>query len=344
MNDEYIRAIENQFTGDIEKDFEFIVKEANHLKNLGLDDSVKQVIKLFESKYPDKAKEFLFSKAKESYEKRKNLYNEAIAFEKNQEFDKAIERIVKLIDSFPIKRNLEDNQVLKSFGTIVETLIYENYFNVDKKKIIHLEEPFANYYFHLALCTYNLDDIDKAIESLNTSLIYNEISADTYLLRAECYYKLGQLDQFFDSITKALDVAYTKHTLGHAYYLLAKYYLSIGDKKATTICAVMSQNFLKTKEANEILVQARQLPGDSVQITQAQDIKEVLDAIHIQMGPSKKVIKSLSIAIAKAKKDNNKLLKYFLQVTYDITHDPNLKKELDEYAKKELENEKGSNN
>lgn len=336
MTDEYLKALEQKLTGDIDKDFMFLISEANHLRKLGLIEDAQQVLKLFESKFAEEGKKYLMNKAKASYEKRKADYMEMIECEKNNDISKATDILVRLIDTFPIKRQLQENQVLKSFNCLFENIHYENFYNPEKKKIVLLEEPYANYYFHLAFCMAQVEDYDKAMDSLNTCLSYDEVNPDAYFLKASCYYKTGNIDEFFKNISKGMEVSYSKFHLGNAYFQLARYFSSIGDKKTAQVCILMAKNYASTKDLEEVEKEVNKLPGENFKAQNINDIKDTLDSKQIQLGPNPKVLQTLTTALKKSKeKGNKKLIKYFLTILFELTHDQKVKKDLDDLNSEE---------
>ena len=325
-----LEALEAKLTGNIEEDFQFLIKEANHFKSLELPEMVKQVLGLFEKHYGDKAKQFLVDKAKQNLLKRKEMFQEVINFEKQKEYTKAQEQIVKLIDSFPINRTLKENQKLVSFNNLFEHMYYDIHFNKNRLELIKLEEPYSSYYFHLGYNLFYLEDYEETIKVLDTALKYNEILTDAYILQSESYYKLGNIEKFFSKIEMGLKYAYNSFQIANCYYLLAKYFLDINDKKTTQVCAYLSQSYIKTEQVQKILKDVDELPGETISPTDVHKMKEVLDQKKIQFGPNTQILSTLNKILEEPKiKENVNLRKYFLTVLYDLSRNPKIKEEID---------------
>lgn len=331
-NNDILTAIENKLTGNFEEDVKFILKEADHFRKLEAFDLVNEIMKILEKHYGDEAKKYLVEKAKENLKKRQEMYKEVINLEKNKEFLKAQEIIVKLIDTFPTKRPIGPEVKLVSFNNLFEHLYYSiNYQKQDK--IYRLEEPYANYYFHLGYILYHLNDYEGAIDSLTTAINYNLVFVDAILLRGECYLKLGQTDKFLTAVDEALANAYNKFQLANAYYLLAGYYTDIQNKELAQACCHLSRNFVQTKELDNIYRRTTELPGPDLNTQDVEGFKKIFDNSRIQFGPNVKVLKTIVKLLNDQKTKENPVVEYyFTTLMAELTNDPQFKKRLEELA------------
>ena len=327
---EILKALEEKLSGNMEQDFKFLIKEANHFKELGLLEISTEVIKLFEKHYGDEGKKYIVDVAKESFKKRRDMFKEVIELEKNNDFQKAQELTVKLIDTFPINRPLKENQILLSFNNLFEHIYFETHFNQTRKQVLRLEEPYSSYYFHLAYQLFYLEDYEETIKMLDVSLKYNPVQIDAVILKGESYYKLGNIEQFFNQMEIALQNAYNRFQLANCYYLLARYFNDISDKKTASTCALLSKNFVVSEQINKVIAQINELPGTNVNPNDVNELRAILDARKIQFGPSVKVLQTLKKIVSDEKtKTNPNLLKYFLSILYELSNDPAVKEQLD---------------
>lgn len=335
MDQNIITNIEKQLTGDMEKDFAFVMREATHFHKLEAYDMVDAIMKLFNDRYGAEGRSFVLKKLSANLESRKKMYIDAVNLIKKNDYLKAQELIVKLIDTFPINRPLKDNQILLSFNNLFENMYYMTNYNSDKKEVVRLEEPYANYYFHLGYILFNEQDYEEALKMTEKALIYNPLQIDAILLSAECYYKQGEMELFFEAIDHALLDGYNRYQLANAYYLLARYFYSIGDKKMAQGACMLSKNYLSTENINNLQKDIDALSGEALDFHDVEAIKEVFHSHKIQFGPSAKVLATLSRGIAAEKqKDNVLVLYYLLSILFDITKDPSIKKQLDELKPK----------
>lgn len=331
MDDKKIlEALEEKLTGNIEEDFQFLIKEANHFKSLGLIEMVNQTLRLLEKRYGDEAKQFLLNKAKESFQKRKEMFQEVIDLEKKKEYAKAQEQIVKLIDTFPINRPIKDNQQFVSFNNLFEHMYYDIHLNKERKVLLRLEEPYASYYFHLGYNLFYLEDYEETIKVLDTAIQYDGVFTDAYILQGESYLKLGNIDKFFVKIEKGLELSYNRFQIANCYYLLSKYFYDVNDKKASLVCAYLSNSYIVSDQIQTMLKQINEMPGEAVNPTDVEEMKSVLENKKIQFGPNIKILSTLKkISMEPKIQENPNLKRYFLTLLYDISRDPKVKEEID---------------
>lgn len=327
-----LEALENKLTGEIEKDYHFLLQEATHFVKIGLPDLVTPILNLLEKKYGNEGKKFIISQAKATQDKRRNMYKEVVLLEQKKEYAKAQELIVKLIDTFPTKRNLSEEHKLVSFHNLFENAYYEIAINKGKQKLYKLEEPLTTYYFHLGYILFQMEDYEETIKMLDIGLQYNETSVDSIILKGEAFYHLGRIDSFLDNITLALSHAYNRFHMANCYYQLARYYLGIGDKLVASACYYLSKNYIRSEQVDNLYNDIQLMAGESIDPRNLKQIKETLDSRKIQFGPHPRVLSTLKRLTDDEKtKANPRLMKYFLSIVFDLTKDPKVKEELDKY-------------
>lgn len=329
-NTDILTAIEKKLTGNLEEDVKFVLKEADHFRKLEAFEMVDEIMKILEKHYGDEAKKYLVEKATENIQKRHKMYKDAIEFEKNNEYLKAQEIIVKLIDTFPTRRPLGPDVKLVSFNNLFEHLYFTmNFQNHDQ--IYRLEEPYANYYFHLGYILFQLGDYEGSLESLETSISYNCVYVDAVILKSECHYKLGQTDKFLSGIDAALENAYNKYQVANCYYLLANYYTEIENKLLAQACCHLSRNFLHTKDLDNVFKKTLELAGPDLNPKDISELKQLFDDAKIQFGPSTKVLKTFIKIINDPKTKENPMVEfYFTGLIFELTNDPQFKAKLEE--------------
>lgn len=333
--EQILTEVLNKFSGNIDEDFKLVLGIAEQYRKASRFDIMKDVIYLLEKRYGEAGKQKLVEAAKENIKRRKDLYQQMINYEKNKEFIKAQEIVVKLIDTFPMERPLKDDEIIYSFNNLFEHMYYMLNYNPDRKNVIKYEEPISNYYFHLAFNLFNLEDYEETIEVLDKSLELNPVNVDSVLLQAEAYLKLGYVNKFLDNIDRALLDASNKFQVANSYYLLAKYYYDLNNKDVAYACCILSRNFIITKEIDYLFNNVKQMPGENLDFRDVQRLQEILKNQKIQFGPSPRVLSTLKKLLADSKtKESLPINYYFMNVAYELTHDFKLKEQLDELKKK----------
>ncbi len=333
--EQILSEVLNRFTGNIHEDFKLVLQEAEHYRKITRFDVMKDIILLLEKRYGEDGKKMLVEAAQNNIKKRKELYKDMVNLEKNKEYLKAQDIVVKLIDTFPMERPLQENDVLYSFNNLFEHMYFLLNYNPDHKNVIKLEEPIANYYFHLGYNLFNLEDYEEAIEILDKSIELNPIQVDSILLQSEAYLKLGYVNKFLDNIDRALLDANNKFQIANCYFLLAKYYYELNNKEVAYACCLLSRNFVITKELDELFNKVRQMSGNNLDFKDVKKLQEILQNNKIQFGPSPKILNTLKKLLADQKtKESYPIYYYFLNIAYELTHDFKLKEQIDEVKKK----------
>lgn len=333
--EQILNSVLEKFTGNINEDFKLVLKEAEHYRKISQFDVMKDIIYLLEKRYGEMGKQKLIDAAKDNINKRKDLYKQMIDLEKKKEYIKAQELVVKLIDTFPMERPLQDNEVVYSFNNLFEHMYYLLNYNTEHKNVIKYEEPVANYYFHLGYNLFNLEDYEEAIEVLDKSIELNPVQVDSVLLQAEAYLKLGHTNKFLDNIDRALLDASNKFQVANAYFLLGKYYYDLNNKDVAYACCVLSRNFIITKELDNLFNAVKNMPGENIDFRDIQKLQDILKSQKIQFGPSTKVLNTLKKLLADPKtQESIPIYYYFMTIAYELTHDFKIKEQLEQLKKK----------
>ncbi len=330
VNNGIMEFIKNNLNHEFEHDFDYLMKELIHYQKLrGGEEIVKSIIELIKTELGEKGQKKLQETVQKSFQMRINQFNEAINLLKQQKRNEAQDILVKLIDTFPVKKTSDDIVPIYNFQNIFESILYTRQVK-PQNQIRQVNEPIAGYYFHLAIILFEEKDYDECLKMLNTVLDYNPIYVEGYLLKAECMLHLGHTNLFFDNIREALLYSYTRAHFAKNYFLLGRYYLELGNKENALSFFVVSKHYEKTPFIDTLFQKAINLPGEFVKFDNPTDLTYNFEKLNIQFGPSKIVIETLNNCISDAKKHNNiKALKYFLNLIVTLTQDEQLKQELE---------------
>lgn len=331
-NNDIMTFIKNNLNHDFEHDFNYLMKELVHYQNLrGGEEIVKEIIKLVKTELGPAGEKRLQENIKKSFDLRIKQFNEAVRLLKENKREDAQNILVKLIDTFPVKKTDDDVIPLYNFQNIMESIIYTKMVAPNTKKIRQINEPIAGYYFHLAVILFEEKDYEESIKMLNYVLSYNPVYVEGLLLKAEAQLQLGYTNLFLDNINLALKYAYTKVHLAKIYFLLGKYYVELGNKSLGLALLVVSKHYDKTPFVDQMIHKATMLPGEFVRFDHPTDLTDQFNQANIQFGPNKTLIEVLNYCVKDAKeKKRTDMIKYFLNILVQLTDDAQLKQELEE--------------
>lgn len=329
-NSDIIAFIKNNLNNDFDHDFNYLMSELIHYQKLrGGEQIVQEIIKLFKSELGDAGLKKFNETIQASFKARIDKFNEAITCLKEQKRREAQDILVKLIDTFPVKKTEEDLIPIFNFQNVFESILFTRVVK-PQNHIRQVNEPIAGYYFHLAIILFDEKDYEECLKMLEYVLSYNPVYIEAYLLKSECYLQLGYNNLFFDNIKEALLYSYTRVHFAKAYFLLGRYYLELGNKETALSFFVVSKHYDKTPFIDEFMRRANALPGEFKGFSNPAELLNNFNKLNIQFGPSKMIIELLNTCINDSKKnDNIKLLKYFLTLIFNITQDEKYKKELE---------------
>lgn len=329
-NNDIIAFIKNNLNGDFDHDFNYLMSELIHYQKLrGGEEVVPEIVKLFKSELGEAGAKKLNEEIGKSFKLRIDKFNEAINCLKNKKRTEAQDILVKLIDTFPVKKSEEDIVPIFNFQNLFESILFTKVVE-PQNHIRQVNEPIAGYYFHLAIIMFDEKDYEECLKMLEQVLAYNPVYVEAYLLKSECYLHLGYNNLFFDNIKQALIYSYTRVHFAKCYFLLGRYYLDLSNKELAISFFVVSKHYDQTPFIDEFMKRATSMPGEFIRFNNPADLLNNFNKVNIQFGPSKMIIELLNNCINDSKKNNNlKLLKYFLTLIFNLTQDENYKRELD---------------
>lgn len=329
-NNDIIAFIKNNLNDDFDHNFNYLMSELMHYQKLrGGEEIVSEIIKLFRSELGEAGLKKLNEEVNKSFKVRIAKFNEAIKLLKEKKKSEAQDILVKLIDTFPIKKSKDDVVPVYNFQNLFESLLFTKKVQ-PQNQFRQINEPIGGYYFHLALIFFEEKDYEESIKMLNQVLEYNPVYVEAYLLKAECYLQEGHNDLFFENIKKALLYSYTRVHLAKCYFLLGRYYLDLENKEIALSFLVMSKHYDQTPFIDGFIQKAVLLTGEFIDFAEPADLIDNFKKVDIQFGPSKEVFEVLDTCVKEARDNNNvKLIKYFLTIMFNLTENQQIKKELD---------------
>ena len=319
-NNDIIAFIKNNLNGDFDHDFNYLMSELIHYQKLrGGEEVVPEIVKLFKSELGEAGAKKLNEEIGKSFKLRIDKFNEAINCLKNKKRTEAQDILVKLIDTFPVKKSEEDIVPIFNFQNLFESILFTKVVE-PQNHIRQVNEPIAGYYFHLAIIMFDEKDYEECLKMLEQVLAYNPVYVEAYLLKSECYLHLGYNNLFFDNIKQALIYSYTRVHFAKCYFLLGRYYLDLSNKELAISFFVVSKHYDQTPFIDEFMKRATSMPGEFIRFNNPADLLNNFNKVNIQFGPSKMIIELLNNCINDSKKNNNlKLLKYFLTLIFNLT-------------------------
>ncbi len=325
-----IDFIKNNLNHDFDHDFNYLMKELIHYQSLrGAEQIVPKIIELIKIELGEKGIEKLKENQTKNFEKRYTEYQKAIKYITTDEHQKAEEILVKLIDTFPLKKTPEDTVLSYNFQNIIESELFVQK-EPSVKKFRQLAEPVAGYYFHLALIYLAVKDYEESIKLADNILDYNPVLVEAFLLKAECELHLGRVNLFFDNIHQALKYSYKRLHLAKAYMLMGKYYLTLNNKELALALFIMSKHYKDVFTVDALIEQASKISEEVVIFDNPQKLAQVFVLNNIQLGISKDAANTMLKLMELARtKNDQKLLESLLTQYVDVTNNEEAKKELE---------------
>lgn len=311
-NKEIIDNIKKQLSGDKEVDIIYLQTELDIYRSMQNEEVVYAIANMLFQYMSPEVKEKLDLRTHEVLNERRLEYEQVVSLINNNEFDKAKEILIKLINIYK-KATYTKEQNFYDFDQMIEYYIFcETVSNAKKLHVRRFPEPVTYYLYQLATIYEKENNIQDAISALYDGLEFNPRCQ--YIMQELMYlYDLNNdLDKLYDMTIKSLKYAYTKEQLSYCYQMLAK--CNIDNKELSSALTIMSNSYKDNNISNK-------------------DIKEILIKNNIQYHISYIVKNAIDEFINYTKKINDiESVMYLLYIASDII-------ENEEYAQisKEIE-------
>lgn len=226
------------------------------------------------------------------------------------------------------KKEIEQEENSEDDGT--ESDIIEEESDKDLKLT---EYPVSNLYVLSGSIAMERQDYGKALEQLEEAMNWNPINPEIAFEYAEVVKRMGSVDQFFELNKRIFPHTYTTSQLAHAYRNAAYYYESKKEAHKAIAMIVFANEFEENDNAKkELQAIMKEIGTDHLQIT-TDEIEEICKADNIQFGPDMGVVQMAARnGIYFLNNKNYQMAYFFLSIAYNLTHDQNIKKKLDEAA------------
>lgn len=199
----------------------------------------------------------------------------------------AKEKVLEALSSINIEMKNEQGNILY-FVDVLQFLIYVN-INPDNKI------TWSNLYANLAYNTLGYIAVEEknyegGIEYLNKAIEVNPMDTSSIIEKAECYLRLGKIDEFLLCMQRAYEVASTPETLASYYRKLGYYYAEIENYKLSYAIYQMSLIFERSKIAlSELMYNRKQMKDMNYEPKMVESIN-LLKENNIPIGPKEQIV------------------------------------------------------
>ena len=238
-----------------------------------------------------------------------------------KDYDRAQKKLEDMLES-STQKEVEDSQFLfHSFGSVVEHIIYLNFFHPKKENKLP-EQKTSEIYLYLADIAGFTHDYDKAIELLEESLKWNPVDPFVKLDYANMYRQVGNLERFRSELEKTWVYVYDSRDLAKFYRDMGWYYIERERYDIANALYSISMDFERNELAVKELKYIAEKEDRDYRLSTKDEINKLLVDYNIPRGFNPKIVKILEdnydVEI-KRKDQRKKIIEKISRTLYDMT-------------------------
>ena len=216
-NKEIVDSIRNKLTGNKEVDVAYLQTEMNIYRNMKNDEVIYAIANMLFEYLDPKTKEKLDLKTHAILDERREKYDQVLNYMEKGENNKAKEILLELVKTYE-NASYVTEQHFYDFDQMIEYFIFcESVKNARKLKVKRYPEPVTYYMYQLSSIYQKENNLQKAIEALETALSYNPRCQYVMESLAILYKETKNKTASLEMIKESLKYAYTKEQLAFNY-------------------------------------------------------------------------------------------------------------------------------
>lgn len=343
MVDNIIEEIKKGLNGDKYHDVKYLQHQADVYKN---HENAGEILRILSEMtfdlVPEEQKEIL----------RKTMFIKGMrldeAFSKANDFvkEKKIEKAAELLSE--IEKHADEyfsdteEKLLLSLRNPLDEYIYMQIFKPEKK---HDRTPFdfSHYLSAYGYLLVEMRQYDEAEKVLKKAIKYNPVNVEPRFELAETYKVQMSPDKLIECIKETLKIARTPYEIARCYCDLGYYCVEIKDYDSA-VCfyyesLIYAPNDAITGEFHHIM----SITKKKIVPPLREEVLAAFKKYDVVNGPNPEVY-NVAYSLAQYCIDKNagpEEILYYLRITYDLTHNPEVKELLDKYEEmaKNLKND-----
>ena len=316
---EIIEAIKKGYTGDNEKDTQYLLEQMDKYKDN--QPVLKEIYKLlFELLPQDLQNNFVRNINTEKFAERLTEIQELVA---NKKYEKALNYLDMSIEHID-KVYEDDKYEYKTFHSPLEAYIYAK-FRDDKTKIVkNAELDFGVFHKFRGIILYNLERYEEAEKEFLESFKWNNLDFEAIFAYADTLFKMGRIEEFYKYNLEKIKTCFSNYGLATIYHNLGLYYLTKGTKDDDMLAFYLicySISFAETEYAFKDLNTICEKYKMKKELAPEDVVFRALNKRNIPLAPDPDLTKLLIDTARGFIGKNDEFALYTFKVIYSLTRD-----------------------
>ncbi len=249
-----------------------------------------------------------------------------------KDFDKALKVIEDLIFELDENQPYRDDEVSEyyNFEEYFEEVLFKE-LNNPEKELRRVPVPYTRIYNMYGYILYELDKFDEAKKCLEIGLGWNPVSFKLMSEYCEILKLKDDMENFFKLTLNAFKIAFRPQNVARCFRNLGYYFAGKELYSEAKVAYIMSLQFERDSEqALKELYYVDEKTNHQLEKPPIEKLKEFSEEYGFPIGADLNV---LNLAFENGKKSlenrNPGLARYFFNILYDLTNDPDIKAALD---------------
>jgi tetratricopeptide (TPR) repeat protein len=228
-----------------------------------------------------------------------------------------------------------DEKLRLSLRNPLDEYIYMQIFKPEKA---HERTPFdfSRYLSAYGYLLVELRRCDEAVPVLEKAIHYNPVNVEPRFELAEAYKVMLEPDKLFDCVVQTLKVARTPYEIARCYCNLGFYCIEIKDYDSAVCFYYESLLYAPNEAVTGELHHISSITKKKIAPPLREEVLAAFKKYDVPNGPNPDVY-NVAYSLAQYCIDKNagpEEILYYLRVTYDLTHNPEVKEQMDKYEAK----------